>query len=380
MKLFDDMKRTDCSFGMLDESLFAYLNECASLEAARIRRFTEKWYEKFPERGQPGIRGEFRSGLDYKLQGAFFELVLHQLLSRMGCDVESHPSVEKVSTKPDFLARSIDRSILLEAKIVDPETRPFRRKKNEQKIIDILGTLFSPNFNIGVDFTGRLSKSFAKSEIHGKFSRLIEENDPDEVQEIVDEQGTSGAPFITLSDNSGAFTGRLYPIPARQRTSDQSRCIKVFPSVAHRMDTIHPIRSALKKKAQRYGKPLLPIVIAINPIDPYFRGREAEAQVLYGDQHYSVDTGETIRRRNGFWRNGFHSQVQAVWFFRGTDVLNLFSQPYNATGRLYVKPDLNLDHLPQWLLHLPYAKISVDEGVHHAPVDREDWIRDDLGL
>ena len=381
MKVFDEFERTDASSSKLNRSLFPYLNLSNNQQVAKIRLTIEEWFKSFPKKDKADLRERLRSLHNNQFEGAFFELVLHQLLSGMGCEVESHPSVEEVSKKLDFLVRSIDRSILLEATIVDPEHRPFRLNNSEQDIVDTLMTLTSPNFNIGMDFEGKLTSSFSKSTVIRKFSKLIEENDPDQVQGLIDERGIYAAPFESLSDNNGTFTGWLNPIPANQRTGNQSKAISVFPLKPHIMDSSSRIRSALEKKVsekrtRKFEYQSLPLVIAVNPIDPYFHGQEAEAQVLYGDQHYFADTGATIRRKNGFWRNNFHSKVSAVWFFRGTDVLNLFSQPSKATGCVYLKPLYDGGEMPQWLLDLPRAKFTdeEEEDVQHLVGEEVNWI------
>ena len=60
----------------------------------------ERWYARFPDR-DGDLRSRFR-GRDSSHDGAFFELFLRELLSRLGFSVEVHPTLKKGS-RPDFL-------------------------------------------------------------------------------------------------------------------------------------------------------------------------------------------------------------------------------------------------------------------------------------
>src|SRR5437879_4767924 len=100
--LFDDITRSDCSGSTHSESTFAFLNRVDSDFFGRVRETLEEWFDHLPDSGRADIRGRIRSGDDYELLGAFWELYLHEYLIRSGFSVELHPTIQGTSRKPDF--------------------------------------------------------------------------------------------------------------------------------------------------------------------------------------------------------------------------------------------------------------------------------------
>src|SRR5260370_26729319 len=99
------------------ESTFDYYNRSARRDVARVKALLEDWLSRFPLDGQHDLRQRFRSDSDRQHYGAFFELYLHELLTRLGYSVEVHPNIEE-ATHPDFLvSRNGVRSFYVEAVI-----------------------------------------------------------------------------------------------------------------------------------------------------------------------------------------------------------------------------------------------------------------------
>jgi hypothetical protein len=124
MKLFDDMKRDDEGPASYSEPKFGYLNRSARPAFLAIRTVLEGWFSSYPEAHRKDLHGRFRSSDDTQHRSAFFELFLHELLLRLGCRAEIHPSVAGTSKSPDFLVESkIDGMFYLEAVVASGESR-----------------------------------------------------------------------------------------------------------------------------------------------------------------------------------------------------------------------------------------------------------------
>ena len=94
--LFDDTKRTDARQQQIKESIFACLNRSARREIIEICGRLESWYERFPVEARDDLRGRFR-GDDHAHRGAFFELLIHEVLIRLDCIVEVQEIAARLS-------------------------------------------------------------------------------------------------------------------------------------------------------------------------------------------------------------------------------------------------------------------------------------------
>src|SRR5882724_3242180 len=106
MTLFDIGTRTEMRFKGHSEPEFAYLNQSARPSVCELRAMLEEWFQHFPRTSQTDLRSRFRDFSNNQHSGAFFELYVHELLTRLGYTVIAHPVLADVSTHPDFLARN----------------------------------------------------------------------------------------------------------------------------------------------------------------------------------------------------------------------------------------------------------------------------------
>ena len=81
--LFDDIERNELDYENLPESIFGYINHDDSRGATHMRNTLESWFKGFPLRHRKDLRERFRSDDDQNHEGAFFELFLHELLTRL---------------------------------------------------------------------------------------------------------------------------------------------------------------------------------------------------------------------------------------------------------------------------------------------------------
>jgi hypothetical protein len=103
VKLFDDIEREDFGPPLHNEPQFTYLNRSAHSRIARVREVLETWFSRYPE-PKKDLQMRLRSDDENHL-GALFELVLYELLFRLGCEVTPHPKLSETTRHPDFLAK-----------------------------------------------------------------------------------------------------------------------------------------------------------------------------------------------------------------------------------------------------------------------------------
>ena len=84
------------------EPRFEYYNHSSRPAIGQIREVLENWFSGYPDLGKSDLRGRFKSNDDRSHDGAFFELYLHEVLRKLGYEVQVHPLVDK-PTHPDFV-------------------------------------------------------------------------------------------------------------------------------------------------------------------------------------------------------------------------------------------------------------------------------------
>lgn len=101
-KLFAEIDRDYTGPALYTESMFDFFNRSARSECKRIRKLLEQWFEDFPSEIQDKLWAHFQTKDDRQHLAAFFELYLHELLSKSGFSVKIHPIVSNRVTHPDF--------------------------------------------------------------------------------------------------------------------------------------------------------------------------------------------------------------------------------------------------------------------------------------
>ena len=330
MNLFDDKARRE----IVDEvsfpqSLFEQLNDYDFLEDCRgIRQKCELWFKHFPVQHQSNLRGRFRSTNNGHHEGAFFELFLHELLIRLGCEVQVHPEMEGIT--PDFLVCQPDqKQFYLEATSVGPHMGPFALNANEQDVIDKLNKLTSPHFEIIYSITGELTRMLHLKRVTSGFQELLEAHDPDAVQSLVDKEGTHAAPSHVIEEGGWTLTGWLAPIPLEDRSSNRIGKLARI-SIVHANNPIDAVQKAITVKRRKYRNLDLPLVVAVNVLNPIY-APDADKELLC--------------RLWPSWKHGTRGRIRAndiaaFWRFQIGDLFNMFS----SDACLYVNPQHTTDN------------------------------------
>ena len=361
LPLFDDMPRTEVSPRQHDEPLFAYLNRSSHRKATEIRRRLESWFERFPVEAQYDVWGRFRGDDDHAHRGAVFELLVHELLTRLDCIVEVHPDIRGTRSRPDFLARYKDQCCYVEATVIDPSSSPFARNPLEEDAVAKINELKSQHFYLFAEVDGKLSSALSRKQVAQPFANLLEAHDPDEIQLLIDEGGLRAAPSRKVDYGAWSLQGWLVPMSPEKRGDGKSRTLVIGPARSEMMDSSTPIQRAIRKKAMKYCHLNAPLVVAANVRD-FFFDKDAQMEALFGKERFTYfeerpDLPPKLGRKpDGVWiQGGFqprYTRLHAVLFFRDIAPWNLGGVPIG----LYLNPFVGDMQLPDALYRLPYAR------------------------
>lgn len=269
MMLFDEIERTDTTSAKHKMKEYEYLNVSARPEAEDCRATVEEWFLTFPQEEKEEIKARICSNDDRQFQSAFFELFLYRLLTKIGCNVEIHPSMKGDTLKtPDFLVTSSKGGkFYLEATVAtdmtDDEVSSGARKS---VVYDSINKLDSPNFFIGMKLAGDPQTPPPGKKI-GKFlSAKLKGLDPDIIVAEYKAKGNDGLPTWEYHHDGWAIT--FFPIPkkAEARGKSGTRPIGLQFFGARWINSSASIRNSIEKKAARYGDLEYPYIVAINAL------------------------------------------------------------------------------------------------------------------
>lgn len=310
MTLFDEINRIDNGPALYAEPQFTYLNRSARQDVRRVRAVLEDWFSRYPAGEQADLRGRLRSPDDSHHRAAFFELFLHELLLRLGCRVQIHPSPSEATTKcPDFLVESPnDTPFYTEAVLASDESaQETAARARMNTVYDALDRMDSPNFFIGMNLRGAPQTPPPVKQIRSFLIKRLASLDPDEIASYLESAGLDALPHWPYEHEGWEIV--FFPIPKSPNLRGKAgvRPIGVQSSGWHWLDTRLAIRDAVVTKASRYGDLDLPYVIAVNALGEHVDridimealfGRE---QLLIRDMPFAPNEPEMVRAPDGAW-------------------------------------------------------------------------------
>ena len=359
MQLFDDdLSRTDTTWKRRREPSFSFLNRAARPEFSSIRPLVESWYERFPAGARDDVRGRFRHNDERAHAGAFFELFVHELLTRLGASVEVHPNIPSITTHPDFRADFEGSPVYVEAVDSNPPSSLSASDPLEDEVLDAIDDLDSPKYFITVETSGKLFTAPSHALVVRPFAELMASHDPDEVQHLIDAEGFLAAPSKEVAHETWRLRGTLQPKSPAKRGDGSTHTIGIGPAKGGMEDRSTPVKNALVKKAGKYGEPDAPHIVAVNAHDVFNRDDEMDA--LFGKEQPFFRTDQPAdplgpsREPDGVWITGGpaprYTRLAAVLLFRGI-------APWSLNGAyacLYLNP-FTSERPPENMLRLPHA-------------------------
>lgn len=157
MVIFDDVARSGDEGAGYTEPHFPYLNRTGRVDLARVRALIEDWFGRYPRAHQAELRARLRSSNNETFDGAFFELYLHELLRRLGYELDVHPALgPDRGARPDFLARrgGEDR-FYLEGRVArDESASKTAAQARVNEAYEALNRMESPDFFLSLEDHG----------------------------------------------------------------------------------------------------------------------------------------------------------------------------------------------------------------------------------
>jgi hypothetical protein len=364
VKLFDDIEHKGDGPPEYQESQFAYLNRIARKDAFRIREVLEDWFSHYPDvNDKADLRGRFRDKDHIQHESAFFELLLHEMLIRLGYKVDIHPQVdEAIERRPDFLAILEGRKeFIVEAVLaLDRSRKDTATRARKNVVYDTINKLKSPKFFIGMKLFGDPQTPPPGKKIRKLLKEEIDNLDYDDVVARYKEGDIDCLPKWPFEHDGWSI--EFFPIPKSEDAIGKPgiRPIGLVSFGYFEVDPIMTIREAILSKAKAYGKPKLPFIVAVNNFERHVDYPEI-MEVLFGRWKYSfakLDDGSVSTKEerdlDGVWTSRAgprNRQLTAVlifqdvtsWNFAGRNV-RLYHNPYISD--LY---DTELMQLPQMI-------------------------------
>lgn len=312
--LFREKQRDHVGPGLYSEPTFRYLDRSARPQVANVRELLNGWFNRVPAEERETLRKRLRDDF----QPAFFELALHELLLRFSQSIEIHPEVPDTTRHPDFLAKPVTgpavveankgQCCYLEAAVVAEATEAEQKEREaHNRIIDSLNEFRDPNFFFGIaTMEGTPIATPSRKTLHRLLRECVVGLDPDVVAATL----RDGGRLVDLPRAHLHHAGmhvEVHPIPKaeKSRGDEALRSIGMGPVRGGWRRGAEALRSVIKRKASAYGRPDLPLVVAINAIGEFGIEDDDVLEALFGSESVVVrlDDGSTqlTRERNGVW-------------------------------------------------------------------------------
>lgn len=313
--IFDDIARTDGSPAREEDS-FAFLNRAATPYWSQVRSFVDGAFSEYPVEHAPDLRNRFRSKRWSEHVGAWWELYLFTLIRAVGYEVEVHPRLPNVSTRPDFLVHTGEGGFIVEARHVAAGIRSGDEQTGRDDWITApLDGLTHPNFMVGVKILARASQRPRRAAVTAGVLSWLDGLDPDELSTGPAED----LPRLAGQAGDWRFELEALPVKAERRGHSGRRLVGRYPGSGGYDNTKAALRAALKVKASKYGRPGCPFVLA-PLLTSGFLDTEDVVGALFGSEAVQLSGPElervrVIRRSDGFWiaGDGFRgTRVSAV--------------------------------------------------------------------
>ncbi len=280
LKLFDDFARADAAPDRQRGDSFSFLNRSAWRSSSQIRDALEEWFAAYPDTHAERLRGEFRSKRPANHYGAFFELVVHEVLRRLRCEV----SVEEElgSGKPDFLvaAPGGDR-FLVEATAVSPASILTHGPLLEA-VIDELNELHCPEFFLRLADSGELTTTPPLRDVRRRVQAWLDRLDCSAVERAM--AAGEGAPTFDVHHNGWKLSIEARPRSKAARGREGYRPVGISPTRGGFVDSASPLRDAAMRKGKKYPEVDLPFIVAVDALDPAGVDRDDAADALFGKE------------------------------------------------------------------------------------------------
>jgi len=313
--LFDPASAEETINNKRAKSDFEFLEKTTKPEYLVVRHMLEDWFSNYPDSGKYELKARFRQSQKNGFHSAFFELFLHELLMKLNSKVSLHKETKTdKTTLPDFhVVDSHSHESYVEATVVTGKSKG--RQAEEERLGELIRNLnrliISPNFGLALESRGYPRESTSAKNIANEINRLIENFDNEIILDLSINNDLDSLPKWCFNANGCVLIFEPLPISKSRRRSLQRDPILFHTRNVEFVDHHSPIRNAVTRKANRYGKLSLPFIVAINCLELVDDIDVMNA--LFGQEQFHVPiqpdrpiTPEDIRfsrKRDGAWTN-----------------------------------------------------------------------------
>jgi hypothetical protein len=305
--VFDDIDRVDASPSKHSEGAFAFLNRVAGLFWDRTRSTVADWFGRLPTSVQVDVLGRIRSGDDRQFTAAFWEMYVHESLTREGFTLVPHPAIAGTSSRPDFAATRRDLSFYVEATVIGESASAAAAERRRNVVYDSLNELDSPNFFLGVEVEAEGAASPSARRLRRDLERWLASLDPDETTRALEAASRLEAlPTFLWQYEGWVASFRAIPKKPESRGKPGVRPLGMMgPARAMAVDDVGEVRNDLSEKARKYGQPDRPFLIAASVESPFFDDDYTMSGALFGREAVQFDpetlASHHVRTPDGLW-------------------------------------------------------------------------------
>ncbi|MGA9284021.1 MAG: hypothetical protein WBV85_01120 [Solirubrobacteraceae bacterium] len=302
--LFDDRVRDDPSPASAQEDSFTFLNRVDTPYWAQVRDLLEEWFSRYPVAEGVFLREDFRSRQAGQHVAAWWELYLHEMFTRLGYEIEIHPSILGTKRTPDFLIARGSAHLYVEATVVFSGIKSSDSQNDAPGwLLDAIDKIEQPNFFVVPLEVERGPERLKAREITRPLESWLSELDPDQAE--ADHTAGLGFPQMTFERRGWTIAYEAWPVRPEARGRENHKVLGGGPILSGWVDDIDQLQSKLKTKSGSYGRPSAPLVTAVLCASSFMEDEDI-AQALFGREAVLIPTGPTIegqlvRQQNGFW-------------------------------------------------------------------------------
>lgn len=284
--LFTEKTRYNMEPAQPNEPMFTYLDNSARSVVKLVREKMDDFFSRYPNNHKSDLMAGIQSRNDVQHASAVYELILHEMLLNMECQVEIHPILDGL-TKPDFLVTENNGSTwYLEAKLITEQSKSEHgAEKRLDDLITSLNKLKTSKYWLEVHHRNKPSTSLSGKKMRGELLDWLASLDYPKLRSQFQDNGFEAMPQKRFIFDDFTFTVSAIPKVIEDSSGASNRPIGIDMSSLEASQTAKAICSAVKKKATHYEGIDKPFFIAINDIRSYVDPSDV-LEALFGVQAY----------------------------------------------------------------------------------------------
>ncbi len=361
-KLFEDLNILEsCNIGaILGEHPFDYLAKSGRNESKDVRNLLEAAFNQYPDNEKDQLKKRLTTDNVVQCQSAMFELLLHYLLYKIGYKVIVHPNLQNESNKkPDFLVEGDnDVKFYLEAILVynNYNADVTQRKEIKSLFYDINKKFHDvEDAKLWVSIVKQSNCTVSRKPLCNNISSMLDQ---------LRAKNQSRVKWIWKEKE--VKTGWEIELQLFKQSSKPKRFIScVYPQMASLINVCKCVKTAFKKKNNKYGKLEYPLVLAINVFSEHIDFVD-EIEAFFGSRplrnNETRTEYSTNNQLNSAWcwkQKPQYTGISAAWLFNGMTEWTLKNRHI-----LYINPWSRINLNEQFLLCLPHVRQINEEIVY----------------